>query len=218
MYELTILNQSKGFNPGFHKISLLPGKYLLEAYGSTGYKAYWSTLGGWCHPGFGGYTKGELIIDSPMDLFIVVGNTSGYNGGAGNNSSSAMTGGGATDFRLVNINNDWSNLESLKSRILVAGGGGGDEWGYSRGGAGGGLVGGTGTPPSNDRSHGQRYCYGGGQTYGGSGVYSGRFGMATYGGGDLGGCGGGGWYGGGDKHLLRWRRWRLKLRCWLSWL
>ena len=48
-----------------------------------------------------------------------------FNGGGygGYGSPYGYSGGGASDIRL--IDGDWDNLESLKSRVMVAGGGGG---------------------------------------------------------------------------------------------
>ena len=193
-----VVGASKRFNytGNVQSIELLPGKYKLECWGASGANPdYWNSLGGYSHPGNGGYICGELSINHFLVLYIQVGARNGYNGGG--YSSIGQCGGGATDIRL--ISGAWNNLDSLKSRILVAGGGGGDEWGYSKGGAGGNFTGGTGTPGRT--SNGQRYCYGGTQTSGGSGYVKGGFGYGGYlnTSTDLGGCGGGGWYGGGSN-------------------
>ena len=118
------------------------------------------------------------------------------------NSEIGTSGGGATDIRLTN--GDWDNFNSLKSRIMVAAGGGGA--GYNIGvsyfpGAAGGL--------SGQDAYGSRMWTfagtGGTQTSGGKGYDSdkytetkGLFGKGGTGHGnyDGGGGGGGGYYGG----------------------
>jgi len=94
---------------------------------------------------FGAYTKGEISFSEPTDLFIFVGEAGtqrnvgtfngGGRGGSGGGNYSTWTegttklpyignsGGGATDIRLKN--GEWNDFESLKTRIMVAGGGGG---------------------------------------------------------------------------------------------
>ena len=111
------------------------------------------------------------------------------------------SGGGATDIRLTN--GDWDHFNSLKSRIIVAGGGGG--FGYSWSvyfpGVGGGLNG--------QDAYGSRIWTfagtGGSQTSGGIGYESDKYtglnglfgkGGNGYGNYDGGGGGGGGYYGG----------------------
>ena len=123
-------------------------------------------------PGRGGYTIGTASFAKGTQLYLYVGeqgkydkycksqggediaqyNDGGWNGGGGsgcngtNNTGSG--GGGATDIRLVRHTdeNGWGGLYSLRSRIMVAGGGGGcmgyDTSQYTDGGYGGGLVGG----------------------------------------------------------------------------
>lgn len=180
-------------------IDLAPGAYKLECWGASGGDAgNWSSLGGYAHPGNGGYTSGTIYISEIKRLYIQVGSkgsNGGYNGGG--YGSTAPKGGGASDVRLRS--GAWNNLDGLKSRIIVAGGGGSDEWGYSNGGHGGNLIGGTGT--AGRTGNGQRTCYGGSQTAGGSGYINGGFGYGGYSTAstDLGGCGGGGWYGGGTN-------------------
>ena len=197
------------------------GKYQIELWGAAGGKySNGHTLGG--------YTKGEIELTSGTTLYIYVGGEGspsdgnalgGYNGG-GNSTinklgKSGSTGGGATDVRLTN--GAWNEFESLKSRIMVAGGGaggGGTGYGYC-GGSGGGLNGydGCGTLANYQGR-------GGSQTSGGSvawrwkcastGSTAGSFGIGGIGGansnnpGDSaapivgGGAGGGGGYYGGS--------------------
>lgn len=101
--------------------------------------------------GKGAYVSGEILLNAGQPLYIYVGGKGGdaklvydnsrvtgfgypstggkggYNGGgSGFNDpefSAGGGGGGATDIRL--IPGTWDNLESLKSRIIVAGGAGG---------------------------------------------------------------------------------------------
>lgn len=108
----------------------------------------------WVNGGYGGYTKGVIALEKGETLYIYVGEagsigTNGNNsestvgqgaratfngGGAGGNAggseslpyhdySGGNSGGGATDVRLMS--GSWDNVTSLRSRIMVAGGGGG---------------------------------------------------------------------------------------------
>lgn len=80
----------------------------------------------------------------------------GYNGGGLNHGQSCCnrsfgSGGGATDVRLTG--GLWDDFNSLKSRIMVAAGGGGtfsDGVATSKGGAGGTLIGGDATGDYSD--------------------------------------------------------------------
>ena len=127
----------------------------------------------------GGYSKGNITLEKDETLYIYIGqagtmgsnginasNTKGagapatFNGGgAGGQAGGSSTysyanyfggpsGGGATDVRLVS--GTWSNLASLRSRIMVAAGGGGGIYGlvdgtvvgyYTDGSYAGGLTG-----------------------------------------------------------------------------
>ncbi len=76
--------------------------------------------------GRGAYTVGNIELSKDDSLFVYVGQSDGnntanisFNGGG----SGETSGGGATDVRLVNGN--WDLFDSLKSRIMVAAGGGG---------------------------------------------------------------------------------------------
>ena len=97
----------------------------------------------------GGHTSGKLTLSANTKLYIYVGqnnntaNSIAFNGGSG--TSGGHPGGGATDIRLVN--GTWSNFDSLKSRIMVAGGGGASY--YNTNGYAGGLIGGTASLYSN---------------------------------------------------------------------
>lgn len=106
--------------------------------------------------GYGGYSSGVIYLEAGEKLYVCVRGKIEYAGGA-------------TDIRL--IAGDYEDLESLRSRIMVAGGGG-RTLGYlgaNAGGAGGGLIGGRGIL----HSYGERTWYmdipatGGGQSGGG---------------------------------------------------
>lgn len=131
--------------------------------------------------GLGGYTKGTIKLNNKEKLYVYTGeyltvsNGTSFNGGTGSNNG--YPGGGATDLRLISGN--WDNLESLKSRIMVAAGAGAGNVQYSHG---GGLVGvtsatataGTQTTPGNpDHSSylPASFGVGGGGCGGGSGYY-----------------------------------------------
>ena len=128
----------------------------------------------------GAYTKGVIQLDKDNKLYVYVGAASYstassttfkqyvFNGGGGwevgcgdhNNHS----GGGATDIRLAD--GSWDEFNSLKSRIMVAGGGGGTVSAEpSKHSYGGGLtspitIGAYGTPAEYTTANGA------GQTYG----------------------------------------------------
>lgn len=224
MAELCNAGEYKQFNytGNTQSIELLPGRYKLECYGASG-----GIGNGNINPvGKGGYASGELFIPTLMTLYVHVGqngvdnwatsvryngggaaiNVGGHNGGAG---------GGATDFRLSNA--AWNNVESLKTRILVAGGGGGAQsncGNTATAGHGGNLIGGTsynqgyqGRPASTAAT--RAYSKGGTQTSGGtaynvndnnnSSIASGSFGSGANSV-QCGAGGGGGWYGGASGY------------------
>lgn len=204
------------YTGGVQSITLQPGTYTIEAWGASG--------GGTASMiGQGGYTKGTVYIDKTTTLYVHVGQegvrqTSGagapatYNGG-GDGGRTYMpnqtvhlggSGGGASDVRL--LSGAWNNAEGLKSRILVAGGGGGSGCASNHNpGHGGGLTGATTRNASG--SYAGASASGGSQTAGGKGVGSykntgssaGSFGK----GGNAAQCaagGGGGYYGGGTEY------------------
>jgi len=123
------------------------GTYKIELWGSQG--------GGTVYKGMGGYTSGLIQLIKGTQLYVYVGQAgmpnytqTTFNGGGGSGNSASATymggnsGGGATDVRL--IPGLWDNIDSLKSRIMVAGGGGGTSlWTEisTRGGNAGGLNG-----------------------------------------------------------------------------
>ena len=180
----------------------LDGTYKIECWGAQG-----GPNG--CK---GGYTSGEIKQVKGAIFLIYVGQKgqicpglstggSGWNGGGnantpGSTSATRGGGGGATDIRI--ISGTWDNSTSLKSRIMVAGGGGGIGqsyyalYGYA-GGITGGYIGSIG--PAGK---------GGMQSSGGAGGSDSKYGTAFSGGFGYGGQGlafgsggGGGYYGGG---------------------
>lgn len=152
----------------------------------------------------GGYASGIIKLNQSMNLFVYVGEKGGNSKNVvfnGMNEPNTPThgGGGATDVRLVQTEN-WYDFESLKSRIIVAGGSGGGE--RICGGDGGGLEG----ISSNYSYSGSVSGKPGTQTHGGKRGYLGNcfgsdggFGFGGNGKGcnDAAGGGGGGYYGGG---------------------
>ena len=190
------------------------GYYKIELWGASGSDSSTDNSGG-----LGAYTSGYINLSAGETLYVYVGQNSGkmessaaYNGGGagvsgfdGNTTQYGYAGGGATDVRLVNGN--WDNFESLKSRIMVAAGGGAsglvtvaNEDYIAKGGAAGGLIGYTGSDASEE--HGTQYCASGGSQTEAGYIYnynnSGTFGKGatnTYY--SFGNGGGGGYYGGG---------------------
>lgn len=181
------------------------GYYNIELWGAQGGTVD-NAIGG-----KGAYTQGYISLSKGEIIYIYVGGTStnyvgGYNGGGSggvyttdtSNEESITGGGGATDIRL--ISGKWSDINSLRSRIMVAAGGGG-AYSYSssyqvNGGAGGALIGENGISTSNDY-----IATGGTQTSGGKGSgyteYNGSFGKGGNSDTTNASGGGSGWYGGG---------------------
>ena len=181
-----------------YEVTLSPGAYLFEAWGSAGTGD---------HPGKGAYVKGTLVLFEKRVFYFFIGTKTGFNSAVAKSNLRYCPGGGATDVRLTP--GEWDDFESLKSRILVAGGGGGSEWLRSFAGDAG-LNGTTGNYTSSDDTSFDSFCTGGTQTSGGTGsknpkfdnyiykTFNGTFGtagdgLAAY---DLGGIGCGGYYGG----------------------
>ena len=146
----------------------------------------------------GAYTRGKISIVKNALFYIYVGEyknrgltafANTFNGGGGITSPASdnnnHAGGGATDIRLTNGN--WDNFISLKSRIMVAAGGGGIVHPPHIVGHGGGLT-------SQDAEYGNNsgpYTY---QSVSGVGQISGyKFGIGQT---EKRAGGGGGYYGG----------------------
>ena len=139
--------------------------YKLEVWGSQG------TSGG-----VGGYSVG--VYDAAQEsstIYVVVGNTSGYNGG-GRATSYGYMGGGATHMALeTGILSSLSSTENRAKVLIVAGGGGSyDACGYG-GSAGGGYAAGGNQTSGAAFGQGSNNAYGGGGGgwYGGYGSYCG---------------------------------------------
>ena len=127
------------------------GIYQIECWGASGGRGWLysstpslSTNGGtgmWAAYGRGGYTAGTIVLTGSEELYVYCGKqganavasksgtaAASWNGGGSARTASdvndgAGAGGGASDVRLVSGN--WNDFNSLKSRIMVAGGGGG---------------------------------------------------------------------------------------------
>ena len=178
-------------------LTLKPGTYKMECWGAKG--AIWIDPSGSSIPGLGAYTSGEIVLHKTTQLYIYIGVTGPFNSLKTNEKINlGWYGGGATDVRLASSYN-WYDDGSLISRIMVAAGGGGAEWGNARGGNGGELIGEPGFYRDVE-------CKGATQISGGEKCqrienydsYPGIFGSAGYppSSNDYGGFGGGGYYGG----------------------
>ena len=184
------------------------GFYKFELYGASGGDATYSEK---YKGGCGGLSTGELRAYIPTSLFLYLGGKGGeypnqfsppggYNGG-GTAYGYAGGGGGGTDIRTIGKN--IASNDSIESRILVAGGGGGarSEANFvSDGGDGGGLNGEQG----NHSSENNVPCYGTiNGCIDGKGAHSigekwqGGSGNTDWGSFSGGAGGGGGYYGGG---------------------
>lgn len=166
------------------------GNYQIQLWGAEG-----GVLQSGATSGKGGYVKGIINLLKNESLYVYVGQKNSTGNGtafnAGSGSGGAQPGGGATDIRLTNANASWSNLTSLRSRIIVAAGGGAGVYygGVSRpGGGAGGLTGISGAGGT-----------GATQTVGGTGAYG--YSSGTFGVGGNGYGGGGGYYGGGGSSV-----------------
>ena len=230
-------------SPQLYKTPNTNATYLIECWGARGgYKitkenefiSYEKTEKNFC---FGGYTKGTITFSEVTDLFIYVGeagvqrNVGTFNGGGGGGSGGGEyylwtkgttelknignSGGGATDIRLKD--GKWNDFDSLKTRIMVAGGGGGvaEYLDGETNCCAGGLIGYSGTYYAGHGHDIIREGIGGSQILGGlggAGTEKDWFGFSNSGsfgrGGDgslekastrMGsGGGGGGYYGGGS--------------------
>lgn len=129
------------------------GKYKIELWGAGGFERQAGAVGG-----KGAYTSGIIKLEKDTTLYIYVGEKSTYASGMcydtnpnavfnGQIKGTCTAGGGATDIRLVG--GQWNNPAGLKSRIMVAAGGGGAFYAEGIGGSGGGLVGYDGAGPSS---------------------------------------------------------------------
>lgn len=155
----TMLSYSNENNPQKY---IVPenGYYKIECWGASGGNVD-STAGG-----KGAYTSGIIYLSKGEEIWAYIGEkgkdgvasqsakSGTFNGGGpcggSNGTSATSTGGGATDIRLSNGN--WDDFNSLKTRIMVAAGGGGackaytgSVWKRANGGYGGTITGGNGS-------------------------------------------------------------------------
>ena len=173
-------------------MTLPKGTYKLECWGAQGGGLQNDSSLDTAQGGLGGYSVGILTLSSQTTIYIYVGGKGksigsglaegGFNGGGSAYGSGTGEpgngGGGATDIRI--------STDSLYSRVIVAGGGGGaGEDSGDRPGFGGGVTGGISS------GHGTSAT----QTSTGTGGVFGRGANTAY----DGGAGGGGWYGGGTN-------------------
>ena len=176
------------------------GIYFFELFGASG---------GGSMPGGGSYVAGNIRLRTRTKLYIYVGqkgydgNQSAFNGGGFGGSLGSGGGGGSTDIRIKGGN--WDDFESLKSRIIVAGSGGGSQLAeyFSKGGNAGIFSGNSGNYASTNGDS-VTVATGGKQTQGGSAGSGSWFGEPgsfgkggnSYIGGNFNG-GGSGYFGGG---------------------
>ena len=162
-YINAVWNYSYTANNCYTWTAPLDASYTMECWGAQGGKG---VSGGILTDagGKGAYVKGVIDIPVSQTLYVYVGGkggeaavgslaTRGYNGGGTGDHDHADDeacggGGGATDIRLTN--GTWDTFSSLKSRIMVAAGGGGGEtlenygeFGGTQGGEGAALSGGA---------------------------------------------------------------------------
>lgn len=184
------------------------GIYKIELWGASG--GYASSTS---YVGRGGYTSVYIKLNKDKKLYVYVGSqgevtedenseaAGGWNGG-GACTSTCGGGGGATDIRATA--GSWNNFSSLRSRIMVAAGGAGEnnytDSGNLKGGSAGGLNGYSATsrsmtkiiiPGATQIKGGISYDKSTSEIYGEDGGF-GKGGAA----GSYGGGGGGGYYGG----------------------
>ena len=137
--EKALEENNYSYSGGYQEFTVpYTGTYKFECWGARGGKSRIDgSLGG--TPGKGGYAKGEILLKKGEKYYVYIGqqgtdavvrkdSAATWNGGGlgtwdHSDNETSGAGGGATDIRLVSGN--WNNSESLASRIIVAGGGGG---------------------------------------------------------------------------------------------
>ena len=160
---------------GETSVNLPAGRYRIEAWGAEGgtgsFTAY--DTNAFCKGGLGGYSKGELILNTPTNIFINIGgkgdvnNSGGYNGGGyggycanntwgsndGKSTASGGSGGGATHIALSSgLLSTFSSNYTSQVLLVAGGGGGGGRYLSISGGYGGGESGGIGTSTAGNES------------------------------------------------------------------
>lgn len=155
--EKFALNKEYSYTGNYETfIAPVSGYYYFEATGGAGGGNQVTLIGG--SPAT---TTGYIYLNAQDQIYVYVGGKGstngigGYNGGgnAGTLATGNYGGGGATDFRLVP--GTWDSIEGLRSRIMVAAGGGGAASNFQTqiqyiGGAGGTLWGKAGTFNNED--------------------------------------------------------------------
>lgn len=182
----TDLKQSFDYTNNYQKY-IVPedGYYKIECWGAQG-ASVGKAIGG-----KGAYTKGIIYLNKDEIIWIYIGEKGkegtsngisgigGYNGGGSTNAGNQWgyygAGGGATDIRLVGGEDyTWDNFNSLKSRIMVAAGGGGGAmvdfsgWKAANGGAGGDFTGIAGIKVVSSSATENSWTSGGTQISGGT--------------------------------------------------
>ncbi|MDY5992389.1 MAG: glycine-rich protein [Bacilli bacterium] len=113
------------------------GWYKIELWGASGGNAT-SETGEVRAGGKGAYTSGLIYLTENQKLYFYIGgtttNSSGGANGGGTGAGKGMGGGGSTDVRIKS--GAWDNDDSLRTRLMVAAGGGGAE-GFKEGAPGG---------------------------------------------------------------------------------
>lgn len=139
-------NQSFNYTGGVQTFTAnCGGYYQIELWGASGDTSYYAGK-----DGKGAYTKGTIYLAANSTLYVYVGQKAastrvgGWNGGGNGSTVQGSGGGGATDIRLSS--GSWNDVNGLRSRIMVAAGGGGSSGWPSNattgaGGHGGGLIG-----------------------------------------------------------------------------
>lgn len=119
-------NEKIYFKKHFYNLFSYTGDYQIFTTPETGnYRIECAGASGYYDSGKGTYASGILNLQKGEQLYIYVGEGNKSSGIAYNGGGSGYygSGGGATDVRLQN--GLWNNFESLKSRIMIAAGGGG---------------------------------------------------------------------------------------------
>lgn len=113
------------------------GWYKIELWGASGGTTT-SETGEVRAGGKGAYTSGLIYLVENQKLYFYIGgtttNSSGGANGGGKGAGKGMGGGGSSDVRTKS--GAWDNDDSLKTRLMVAAGGGGAE-GFKEGAPGG---------------------------------------------------------------------------------
>ena len=171
------------------------GIYKVELWGASGSKRSDTNT---TVAGRGAYTNGLINMNKNEKFYLYVGQNinksqvASFNGSL-SSSGNGGPGGGATDIRLIK-GETWSEFSSLKSRIMVAAGGGGDTKNEQYPSAsGGGLVGIRTTGESGQcQTPGTQFSGGTENCSGYTPKSNGSFGMGS----KTGSTGGSGWFGG----------------------